>query len=209
MQPIDSIFEISAAQPRQFPEPSLPEVVFLGRSNVGKSSLINSLTGKKQLAKVSNTPGKTRLVNFFRVNEAIRFVDLPGYGFAKVSHEERRAWDKLIMSYLESERPLAMVLLLIDSRHPLQEMDGRMVAWFMQNRFPLQIVLTKVDKLKQGELAAQKRHLGSALKDCGYGETLLLFSSVKGTGKKELLEKVFEAVQGGANMTNEKSPKPK
>jgi GTP-binding protein len=191
--PLTSVFEISAAHARQFPEPTLPEVVFLGRSNVGKSSLINTLTGKKQLAKVSNTPGKTRLVNFFRIDEVLRFVDLPGYGFAKVSHEERKAWDRLIMSYLQAERPFALVLVLIDSRHPLQESDAGMVRWFAANGFPLQIILTKVDKLKQGELARQKRVLTAALNECGHAGEPLLFSSVKGTGRRELMERVVDA----------------
>jgi GTP-binding protein len=193
MNPLNAIFEISAAHARQFPEPSLPEVVFLGRSNVGKSSLINTLTGKKQLAKVSNTPGKTRLVNFFRVNEIIRFVDLPGYGFAKVSHEERRAWDRLIMSYLTAPRPFALVLVLIDSRHALQEMDARMVEWFAAHAMPLHIILTKADKLRQGELARQKKELAASLRTRGYEGPLLPFSSVKGTGRKELLDIILSS----------------
>lgn len=188
---IDSVFEVSAARARQFPEPTIPEVVFIGRSNVGKSSLINALTGRKQLAKVSNTPGKTRLVNFFRINDALRFVDLPGYGFAKVSHAERLAWDKLIMSYLDAGRPITSVLLLIDSRHALQDLDARMAEWFAANRFPLRIVLTKIDKLKQNELARQQRELAASLREHGYQGDLLPFSSVKGTGRNALLDDVF------------------
>ncbi len=188
-----SLFEISAASVKQFPKPSLPEIVFVGRSNVGKSTLLNTITGRKQLAKVSATPGKTRLINFFRVDEKLRFVDLPGYGYAKVPQSERASWGKLITAYLTSGRPIVLVVLLVDSRHQLQDLDAEMLDLLMDWRLPTQIVLTKSDKLSQKDRSKRQRELFSAFKGRGYEGDLLSFSSVKGWGKKELLSIIFQA----------------
>lgn len=188
-----SVFEISAASPKQFPAPELPEIVFVGRSNVGKSSLLNVLTGKRSLAKVSSTPGKTQQINFFRINDQLRFVDLPGYGYAKVSATQRAQWSNLIGSYFAAGRPLALVLQLIDSRLPLQASDADMIAWFVEQQAPLQIVLTKIDKLGQKDRARQERVLLGAVQALGSGSTLLPFSALKGTGKGELLQTIFIA----------------
>ncbi|MBL0177370.1 MAG: YihA family ribosome biogenesis GTP-binding protein [Ignavibacteria bacterium] len=193
MRITEAVFEISAAAPRQFPEPDLPEIVFVGRSNVGKSSLLNSLTGKRALAKVSTTPGKTQLINFFRVNGCLRFVDLPGYGYAKVSATQREAWSRLIANYFNADRPIALVLQLLDSRLPLQESDADNIAWFVDAQAPLQIVLTKIDKLGQKDRAHQQRELLGAVQALGSGSTLLPFSALKGTGKEELLKTIFVA----------------
>lgn len=186
-------FEIGAASPHQFPEATLPEIAFAGRSNVGKSSLLNALLGAKQLARVSTTPGKTQEINFYRVDDSMRFVDLPGYGYAKASQTRRRSWGKLITDYFESGRPLALVVQLIDSRLPLQESDARVLRWFVEEGFPVQAVLTKVDKLKQGERVRQERTLGAALEELGYRNRVLPLSSLKGIGRKELLQSIFLA----------------
>lgn len=183
-------FEISAANTHQFPKPTFPEIVFAGRSNVGKSSVLNSITSKKNLAKVSGTPGKTRLINFFLINNAIRFVDLPGYGYAQVSVSEREVWRKLIESYLISQRPIALIILLIDARLPLQQLDAQMIEWLVEPQMPLQIVLTKIDKLKQSERAKQQKELLHAVQRLGCGSDLILFSSVTGEGKRELLHRI-------------------
>jgi GTP-binding protein len=187
-------FEIGAASPQQFPAPDLPEIAFAGRSNVGKSSLLNMLVGAKQLAKVSATPGKTQQINFFLVEERMRFVDLPGYGYAKASQGQRRDWGRLITSYFEHGRPLAMVVQLIDARLPLQDSDARVMGWFVENGMPLQIALTKIDKLKQGERVRQERVLSQAMEQLGYRGSFVLLSSLKGIGKKELLTSIFTRI---------------
>ena len=189
----NSEFEISAAAPKQFPAPDLPEIVFVGRSNVGKSSLLNVLTGKRSLAKVSSTPGKTQQINFFRIDAKLRFVDLPGYGYAKVSATQRAQWSNLIGSYFAAGRPLALVLQLIDARLPMQTSDADMIAWFVEHQAPLQIVLTKIDKLGQKDRVHQERELLRAVQALGSGSTLLPFSALKGTGKDELLKTIFVA----------------
>jgi len=191
---LHAIFEIGAASQQQFPEPLLPEVAFVGRSNVGKSSLLNSLVGSKQLARVSSTPGKTQEINFFRIDDSYRFVDLPGYGYAKASQQKRRSWGQLITRYFESDRPIAMVIQLIDSRLPLQESDARVLRWYVEEGFPVQVVLTKIDKLKQGERVKQERKLRAALEDMGYRNKVILLSSLKGIGKKDLMKTILSAI---------------
>lgn len=130
------------------PESKMPEYAFIGRSNVGKSSLINMILGRKDIAKVSNTPGKTQLINFFHINESWTLVDLPGYGYAKLSKKHRASLDKMIKSYLVNRTNLVCAFLLIDSRIPLQEVDFEFANWMGQNQIPFVIVYTKVDKLK-------------------------------------------------------------
>jgi len=193
--PLHARFEIGAVSPQQFPDPVFPEIAFVGRSNVGKSSLLNMLVGARQLARVSTTPGKTREINFFLVEERLRFVDLPGYGYAKTSQRNRRAWGQLITTYFEIGRPIASVILLIDSRLRLQDSDVGVLRWFIEGGYPVQVVLTKIDKLKQGERVYQERLLRGALESLGYRNTLLLLSSLKGIGKKELLHSIFRAAE--------------
>jgi len=193
MKITETIFEVSAASAKQFPEPTLPEIVFVGRSNVGKSSLLNSITGRKQLAKVSATPGKTQQINFFRINAAFRFADCPGYGFAEVAQSTREQWAKLIESYFHADRPLCLVILLVDSRLPLQAIDARMISWFIDVELPLQIVLTKIDKLTQKDRVRQGKELLASIRALGYGASLVPFSSLKGTGKNELLSIIATA----------------
>lgn len=191
---IRALFEIGAASPKQFPEGNFPEIAFAGRSNVGKSSLLNMLVGARQLARVSATPGKTQQINFFMVEERMRFVDLPGYGYAKASQGQRRDWGRLITDYFEGERPLAMVLQLIDARLPIQDSDARVMKWLIGQGLPLQVALTKIDKLKQGERVRQERTLAEAFLQLGYRGNLIPLSSVKGLGKKELLTAIFTRI---------------
>jgi GTP-binding protein len=186
-------FETGASSSTGFPVPDIPEIIFMGRSNVGKSSLLNSLTAKKDLARVSNTPGRTRQINFFRIDDSVRFVDFPGYGFAKISQSERSSWLSLMKSYLESNRPLSLVLLLIDARLPLQASDAAMISWIVGKQLPLQIVLTKVDKLNQRERAKQGRTLLQSVRDLGAGADLLPYSSKTGAGRKELISLILNA----------------
>lgn len=167
----------------------------MGRSNVGKSSLLNTLTGRAQLARVSATPGKTQQINFFLVDERSRFIDLPGYGFAKVSHSMRDSWRALIHSYFAAGRPIAMVLQLVDMRHPLQANDAEILEWLVDGGFPVQIIMTKADKITQKDRARNERVIAEAVRTCGCGVHPLAFSSMKGTGKRELVSHILTAIE--------------
>ncbi|MBY0405377.1 MAG: ribosome biogenesis GTP-binding protein YihA/YsxC [Cyanobacteria bacterium] len=125
----------------------IPEIVFVGRSNVGKSSCINSLLNRKNIAKTSNTPGKTRLINFYKINNAFALVDLPGYGYAKVSHQEQEKWRANLESFLLKRQSIGLVIQLIDARHPPQPLDAQMLEWLMHYGLPWHLVFTKIDKL--------------------------------------------------------------
>ncbi len=139
-------FFAGAAKPWQIPESELPEFAFIGRSNVGKSSLINTLTNRKSLARVSQNPGCTKQINFFRLGDVLSLVDLPGYGYAKISNEDRYNWDNLIHQYLRGRTQLKRVFLLIDSRHELKDIDIKTMAFLDDYAISYQIVLTKIDK---------------------------------------------------------------
>jgi GTP-binding protein len=157
-------FVTSAAKPSQFPAESLPELAVVGRSNVGKSSLINSLTGNDGLARTSRTPGRTRLVNWFEINEKFLLVDLPGYGYAEVSRDMRESWRPLIESYLSNRKTLAGVLLLIDVRRGPQDEELDFVPWLEAKEVPIVVALTKCDKLAKNkrmlEVGKAKKMLG-------------------------------------------------
>ncbi len=157
MKPIfyDVRFIKSITDIKQKPEEALPEVAFAGRSNVGKSSLMNALFNRKRLVKTSSTPGKTQLINYFLVNEAAYFVDLPGYGYAKISNKVSAKWQKMIEQYLVQSKTLRLVCLLIDSRHPLQKSDAQMSDWLNYQNLPYIVVLTKTDKLTRKQYDRQ------------------------------------------------------
>lgn len=147
-----AVFEKSSSGLSQCPEDGLPEFAFIGRSNVGKSSLINMLANRKDLAKTSGTPGKTQLINHFLVNDAWHIVDLPGYGYAKVSKGIRKDFQQLITSYLSKRETLVVVFLLIDSRHEPQKIDLEFMEWLGHNQVPFAVVFTKIDKCSSTEL---------------------------------------------------------
>jgi len=136
-----------------------PEIALLGRSNVGKSSLINALTERRNLAKTSSTPGKTQLLNYFRIDDAFYLVDMPGYGYAKAAKTSRIEWAKLSQDYLKKSENLRLVLLLIDSRHPGIASDDAAIEWLSEAGIPTYVALTKIDKIKQQEAAAHEKHL--------------------------------------------------
>lgn len=180
----------------QLPESDRVEFVFSGRSNVGKSSLINRLCNRKNLARVSSTPGKTATINFYSVDD-LYFVDLPGYGYAKVSNADRDRWDKLINSYFEKDRNNELLIQLLDCRHDPSADDVQMLQFLHYHRIPFVIVLTKADKLKKSQIAeTQSRFEKIGLQ---YGsQKVFLTSSEKGTGMEELkqyLESVLERSQ--------------
>jgi len=145
-------FEMSAAKLEQCPESDMPEIAFVGRSNVGKSSLINSLLNRKKIAKVSSTPGKTALINFFNIDDTIHIVDLPGYGFASVSHSEKLKWSAMIENYLSKRKNLVGIVQLVDSRHAPSKDDITMFNWIHQADYRSIIVATKLDKLRKSDI---------------------------------------------------------
>ena len=156
----------TAAGPEGFPEPSVPEVTFVGRSNVGKSSLLNALVQRKKLARTSSAPGKTRLIHFFKVERPERethFVDLPGYGYAKVSKSERKNWQRLIESYLEGRPTLRAAVLLQDMRRDISDDETLLIEWLHERGIPVILAITKIDKLKPMRRAARLRALKATI----------------------------------------------
>lgn len=169
-------FVTSATAPSGFPETPLPEIAFVGRSNVGKSSLLNGLVNRRNLARTSSTPGKTRQINFFRVNNACHLVDLPGYGYAKVSKSEREAWRRTIESYLVRREQLRLVVSLIDVRHDPTALDCELVNWLESIERPFIIVLTKADKVKAADVANRQRQISEMFAEHRYLRAVLSFS---------------------------------
>ncbi len=184
-------FVISAVGPKQFPQDQKPQVAFAGRSNVGKSSIINALLHRKNLVKTSVTPGKTQLINFFVINETLYFVDLPGYGYARVPQAVTDAWAPMIEGYLKDSFELAAVVVLLDSRRELDERDVRLIAWLRQYNIPVIYSLTKADKLNRQEA---DRALRSISTDLGIADSLILTSAKNGQGIKELWAAISKAL---------------
>ncbi|MDO9515986.1 MAG: ribosome biogenesis GTP-binding protein YihA/YsxC [Syntrophales bacterium] len=174
----------SATDPFHYPDDLLPEVAFVGRSNVGKSSLINTLVNRRKLAKTSNTPGRTQLVNFFVINEALSFVDLPGYGYAKVPISVKRGWSAMVEGYLEGRENLRLVVMILDIRREPSGNDDMLAQWLRDNNIEIAFVLTKTDKISrsQGNIARRKigEHLGVP------HDELLPFSAKTRSGKDEI-----------------------
>ena len=183
-------YEASYGTIAQLPKPTTPEVSFVGRSNVGKSSLLNRLLGRKQLARVSSVPGKTANINFFDV-DGVRFVDLPGYGYAKVSHTEKQRWADLIGGYFEQERSFNLVISLVDIRHEAQKLDLQMVDFLTEAELPFVVALTKADKItrnKQNQAAAALRSSFGLAQ-----EQIIITSSETGLGIDELRRRIEDA----------------
>ena len=179
-------FLTSASQASQFPQLDGLEVAFAGRSNAGKSSAINTLCDQKALARVSKTPGRTQLINFFGLDEQRSLVDLPGYGYAKVPEKVRREWQKLMESYLGKREQLGGLVVIMDIRHPLKEYDIQMLEWCEQMQTPVHILLTKADKLKKGPASSQVLMVKKEIAKAGFEVTVQMFSALKKTGLEEL-----------------------
>ncbi len=169
------------------------QFAFVGRSNVGKSSLLNALCNRKSLAKTSATPGRTRLINVFLVNDEFYFVDLPGYGYAKASKTEQAGWQSLIGGYLENSQNLKLVFVLVDSRHEPTEKDLQMLQYLYAYQIPFKIIATKIDKLNKSELNKNKTMLSSCL---GVGVDDILFVSSE---KKQNIDKVLSVIEDNLN----------
>jgi GTP-binding protein len=176
-------FILSANRPEQFPADGLPEIAFLGRSNVGKSSLINAIAGQRGLAFTSNTPGRTQSINFYRIDNRLYFVDLPGYGYARVPIAAKNEWAKLIEQYLEERKTLQLSFLILDARRGWMDKDLDLRNWLEANNRPYLVVASKIDKLNQGEQLRGLKAIGQ------YAEPLP-FSAVTGRGVREIWQAI-------------------
>lgn len=187
-----AVFTQSAPSIRECPPETGIEVAFAGRSNAGKSSAINALTNNHKLARVSKTPGRTQLINYFALSDTQRLVDLPGYGYAKVSRTMKEEWQRHLSEYLRERQCLAGLILLMDIRHPLQEFDTTMLDWANQSKMPVHILLTKADKLSRGQAGNTLMAVRKAVKNAGMGDLVSAqcFSSLKNTGIDELKAKL-------------------
>ena len=182
-------FVKSAVKPGHYPESELPEIAFAGRSNVGKSSLINKLLNRKKLVRTSRTPGCTQTINFFEINRQLMFVDLPGYGYAKVSKEVRKQWRPMVETYLTTRKNLRVVVVILDIRRSPSPDDLNLISWLSSHGVPFLIVLTKADKLKKHK---QKQHRIRIATDLGLEENdVSLFSAKTGEGREELWERLL------------------
>ena len=186
-------FLISNTDFRKCPSPDKPEYAFIGRSNVGKSSLINMITNRKSLAKTSGKPGKTQLINHFLIDDQWYMVDLPGYGWAQVSKKEKEKWGKMIRDYLKLRENLYCVFLLIDSRHDPMKVDLDFIRWMGENQVPFVLVFTKVDKISRSKISQKVKFYKKALED-DWEETPQFFitSSVNKTGQEEIVNFILE-----------------
>jgi GTP-binding protein len=186
MQIKQTDFVKSVAHPSQIPSEDFPQIAFSGRSNVGKSSLINRLMNRRNLAQTSNTPGKTRLLNFYLINRNLHFVDLPGYGFAKRSKAEQKSWAELIDAYLQRSERLRGLVQLIDARHDPSGDDLEMIKWLGEANFPFVVIATKVDKISSTKKRKQLDKSLRIISDVAEVD-FLPFSSATGQGRNELL----------------------
>ena len=194
----DVTFMLSVVKLAALPPARLPEVCFAGRSNVGKSSLINALTNRKGLARASNTPGRTRELNYFNISDKIHVVDLPGYGYARASKTDIARWTELTRAFLRGRAPLRRVFVLIDSRHGLKDGDREIMAMLDEAAVTYQLILTKVDKLKKGELEkVMKKTLNKIKKRPAAYPSLICTSSVKKNGLDELRAEIATLAEKG------------
>ena len=190
-------FVISNTDPGKCPKPDKPEFAFIGRSNVGKSSLINLLTARRDLAKTSGKPGKTQTINHFLVDGKWYLVDLPGYGYAGVSRTARQGWGKMIEKYLLNRENLYCTFVLVDARHAPQKNDMEFITWLGQQHLPLSIVLTKADKLSREELAKAMKHYKARLLEVWESlPPMFVTSSEKKVGREEVLDFIGKAING-------------
>ena len=189
-------FVLSAFAEEQWPRGRMPEVAFLGRSNVGKSSLINSLLGVKGLARTSNTPGRTQALNFFLINRRFHFVDLPGYGYARVPRDVRDSWGQLVTSYLAKREQLVLSIQIVDSRHEPTTLDLQLREWLLAEGKPFLTVATKSDKLSQNELRRNLARAHQVLRAVGdgLGGELVAYSAVTRRGREDVWRAIEEAV---------------
>lgn len=188
----------------KLPENLLPEFAFAGKSNVGKSSLINGLMNRKSYARTSSQPGKTQTINFYNINEQLYFVDLPGYGYAKVSMELRAKWGKMIERYLKKSEQLKLIFLLVDIRHEPSENDKDMYDWIVQNGFQPIVIATKLDKINRSQIAKQTKLIRTSLRMPKEG-ILIPFSAETKQGRDEIWNKIEELLPKEETVTGAES----
>lgn len=182
---VKSVFTI-----KELPKDNLPEIILCGRSNVGKSSFLNSLFNKKDLAKTSSTPGKTRSINYYLIDKKFYIVDLPGFGYAKISKTEREYWAMLIQEFLSESKNIWLAFHLIDSRHKPTELDFKLNAMLHFFNIPFVVLLSKIDKLKQSEISDAKKNAIESFPELSLEDNLLIYSAVKNFGRKEILQRL-------------------
>ncbi len=180
----------SAFAIKDLPQDDIPGIALCGRSNVGKSSFINSLFNKKYLAKTSSTPGKTRSINFYLIDEMFYLIDLPGFGYAKTSKAEREYWANLIEEFFKTDKYISLAFHFIDSRHKPTELDIKLNSMLNYFDIPFVVILSKVDKLKQSEISFSKKTVAEYFPELSFGDNLLLYSAVKNIGRKEILKRL-------------------
>ena len=188
-------FILSAVAPKHFLRDGLPQVAFAGRSNVGKSSVINRLLGRKNFARVGAAPGKTTQVNYFKIDSTFYLVDLPGYGYAKVSKAERDRWGKLMENYFADPELMTLGVMIVDVRHKPTADDCTMARWYREAGCPFVVVANKLDKLKKSQIEPNLQVIRDTL-ELGEGDVLIPFSAEKGTGRQELVSVILDRVQG-------------
>ena len=188
MKIVSAKFIRAAEEAKDYPGSGLSEIAFAGRSNVGKSSMINTLLGRKNLVRTSKTPGRTRKLNFFLINDRFVFVDLPGHGFAKVPLEVRRKWGPMVENYLTKRKELAGLVVIVDIRRGISEPDLNLIDFLRVHEIPVVVAATKADKLSRGRSAARERAI---VKEIGENVPFVLFSSLDGRGKKELWKQII------------------
>jgi GTP-binding protein len=185
-------FVLSAPDIQRLPEDTGIEIAFAGRSNAGKSSALNTLTQQKSLARTSKTPGRTQLINIFEVAENKRLVDLPGYGFAKVPLAMKEKWQRALGEYLQKRACLKALVILMDIRHPLKDLDQDLIQWAVDSQLPILVLLTKADKLSQGKRSAEVLKVKKQLSELKGDITVMAFSSLKHTGVEQATQKIVQ-----------------
>ena len=188
-------FILSAVAPKFFLRDGLPQVAFSGRSNVGKSSVINRLLNRKNFARVGAAPGKTTQINYFKIDNAFYLVDLPGYGYAKVSKAERDRWGKLMESYFADPELMTLGVMIVDSRHKPTADDVTMAQWYREAGCPFVVAANKLDKLKKSQVEPNLQVIRETL-ELGEGDVVIPFSAEKGTGRQELVSTILASVEG-------------
>lgn len=187
-------FEKGAVKPNQYPDNDIPEITFVGRSNVGKSSLINGLLNRKSLARVAAKPGKTREINFYNIDDTVYFVDLPGYGYAKVSKDVKYSWGESIETYLNRSKKLKLVIMVVDIRHSPTEDDKMMARWLVNSTLPYIVVATKKDKISRSKLKERLSDISTSL-ELDNDTLLIPFSAETKEGRDEIMNYITSVLQ--------------